>query len=309
MQVGFIGLGRMGQIIVQHVLEGGVDVVGYNRTSEKANAMSSKLQSINQKLGKFVIAFSLTDLVKNLQRPRVIWMMVKSGGAVDATITSLLPHLTKGDILIDGGNSFYKDSVRRQSTLSKKGIHYLDIGTSGGVESGKNGACLMVGGDKKIFENVRPILDIIAKPSGSVTYFGESGAGHFVKMIHNGVEYGLMQAIGEGYALLAQNDRYKIDLLKVAKSWSRGSIVRGYLMELLARALRKDPHLDKILGVAGGGETGNWTVETAKEFKIPLPVIEQSVRERKKSALKPQFSTKVVAALREEFGGHEIKKV
>ncbi len=233
--------------------------------------------------------------------------MVPHGTPVDEMIEKLLEAgVTKGDIIIDGGNSFYKDSVRRYELLKEKGINYLDIGTSGGLEGARNGACMMVGGDAKIYKKVEPILKLAAMGNG-VAYFGQAGAGHFVKMVHNGVEYGMLQAIGEGFELLEKGP-YKLDLHKVAYNWIHGSVVRGWLMELLERALKADPDLSNIEGVVGGGSTGEWTVATAKELGVETPVIENSLEARIKSLEKPTFSGKVVATLRNQFGGHEVKR-
>ncbi len=214
--------------------------------------------------------------------------------------------LQPGDIIIEGGNSFYKDSIRRYQMLKEKGIHYLDVGTSGGLEGARNGACVMVGGDRQIYEKVRPIIEKLAVHDGAA-YMGPSGAGHFVKMVHNGVEYGMLEALGEGFEILFAGP-YQLNFEEISKNWSHGSVVRGWLVELLERAFAVDPKLEKIEGVIGGGTTGEWTIKTAKELNVSAPVIENSLEVRKKSLSKPTFSGKVVAALRNQFGGHEIKK-
>jgi 6-phosphogluconate dehydrogenase len=237
-------------------------------------------------------------------------------GVIDSTP---LVKLMRGDIIIDGGNSFFKDSIRRYQELKKRGIHFLDVGTSGGLEGARHGACLMVGGEEEIFLKLKPLLEKIAVKDG-VAYFGPAGAGHFVKMVHNGVEYGMLQAIGEGFEILSKGmpnaapfargplaKKVNVYLYKVAFNWSHGSVVRGWLMELLACALKSNPRLETIEGVIGGGTTGEWTVKTAKELKVEIPVIKKSVETRKKSLAKPTFSGKVVAALRREFGGHAVK--
>lgn len=282
--------------MVLNLVEKGVDVVVYNRTRQKTDELTVQVQKVYQ----------LDQLVKSLKSPRVVWIMVEHGKAVDEVITQLLDKgLEKGDILIDGGNSFYKDSVRRYKLLKNKGIHFLDIGTSGGLEGARHGACLMIGGDRTIYDKVRPCLEVLVGEKGGYAYFGPSGAGHFVKMVHNGVEYGMLQAIGEGFEILAKGP-YKLDYRKIADNWNHGSVVRGWLMKLLDKALRQDPQLEHITGVIGGGSTGEWTVETAKELGVEVPVIENSLKARKKSLEKPTFSGKVVAALRREFGGHEV---
>lgn len=329
MKLGFIGLGRMGKVMVLHLLEKGVDVVVYNRTPQKVDELVQEKSKIkNQKFGELIPSYSIEELINNLKTPRIIWLMVEHGKPVDEMIEQLvgdyskvsieihlrgeldrtpLVKLTTGDIIIDGGNSFYKDSIRRYKMLKQKGIHFLDIGTSGGLEGARNGACLMVGGDKEIFDKVQPILSKLAV-NGGLAYFGPAGAGHFVKMVHNGVEYGMLQAIGEGFEILEKGP-YKLDLQKVAANWSHGSVVRGWLMELLERALKSDSRLDTIEGVIGGGSTGEWMIEAAKELNVKTPVIEDSLTARKKSSTKPTFSGKVIAALRREFGGHKVKKI
>lgn len=373
MQIGFIGLGRMGKAMVLHLLEQGVDVVVYNRTKGKTDELKNVIPSVNEgsleiessdmlrdpstssrldrdsaqddtsSFGKLIPTYTIGDLINKLSSPRVIWLMVPHGVPVDEMIAQLvgdypkvsreihlrggldrtpLVKLTSGDVIIDGGNSFYKDSIRRFELLKKKGIHYLDIGTSGGLEGARNGACLMVGGDRTIYNEVRPRLEAMAKPKGNVTYFGPAGAGHFVKMVHNGVEYGMLQAIGEGFEMLEKGmpvtkpfarvplaKTVKLDFHKVAFNWTHGSVVRGWLMDLLERALKTDPKLENIEGVVGGGSTGEWAVATAKELKVEIPVIKGSLKARKKSYEKPTFSGKVVATLRNQFGGHEVKKV
>lgn len=304
MKIGFIGLGKMGQTMVEHLLEGEIEVVVYNRTQEKVRQLKSK----NAQNEKLTACFSLKEFIAGLESPRIIWLMVEHGNAVDDVIQKLLKNgLTKDDIVIDGGNSFYKDSVKRYQYLREKGIHFLDVGTSGGLEGARNGACLMVGGDRKIFERVLAFLQALAGKTGDVTYFGEAGAGHFVKMVHNGVEYGMLQAIGEGFEML-NTSLYKPDLQAVAVNWSKGSVVRGWLMELLVKAFGDYPDLEQIDGVIGGGSTGKWTLATAQELNMDVPVIKASMEARKKSQKKPTFSGKVVAALRNEFGGHDIVK-
>lgn len=334
MKLGFIGLGRMGKAMVLHLLEEGVDVVVYNRTPEKtdelkniipsandgslANANSDKLRDPSTSLRSaqddtsgfvhITPTYNIRDFVYNLSTPRVIWLMVEHGKPVDEVIESLIASgLDKGDIIIDGGNSFYKDSVRRFKYLKEKGIHFLDIGTSGGLEGAREGACLMIGGDISIYNEVQPLFRLIAGEKGGYAYFGSAGAGHFVKMVHNGVEYGMLQAIGEGFEILEKGP-YQLDFHKVSQNWNKGSVVRGWLMELLEKALAKDSNLEKIEGVIGGGSTGSWTLETAKELKANIPVIAESMKARERSTKNPSFSGKVVAALRYEFGGHEIQK-
>ena len=233
--------------------------------------------------------------------------MVTAGNPVDSVIGQILPYLKPNDIVVDGGNSFYKDSVRRYNYLKNKKINFLDIGTSGGLSGARNGACLTIGGDKKIFRKIENVCKA-ASVKGGYAYVGPSGAGHFVKMVHNGIEYSLLQAYGEGFELLFKGPYKNLDFQKISKTWKNGSIIRSYLIELAEIAFKKDSKLDKIEGIVGGGETGGWTVETAKEFGVDVSTIKLALEERKKSQSKPRFAGKVVAALRNVFGGHEILK-
>jgi 6-phosphogluconate dehydrogenase len=291
----------MGANIVLNALDRGVAVVAYNRTGEVTREFAREAKSRN-----LTPAYSLSQMCAALPSPRVIWLMVTAGPAVDEIIKELLPNLKAGDTIIDGGNSFFKDSVHRNKFLKARGIHYLDCGTSGGLEGARNGACLMVGGDKRVFDKLEPLFSKIATSHGYM-YCGPSGAGHYTKMVHNGIEYGLLQAFGEGYELLEKSP-YSIDLEKTSRVWSHGSVVRGWMTELAERAFGKDAHLKKIRGVIGGGETGGWTLKTAKERKAEMPVLEASLAMRKRSAKKEVFAGKVIAALRNEFGGHAVVK-
>lgn len=304
MKIGFIGLGRMGKAMILHLLEEGADVVVYNRTKQKLDEFSAEFQM----KGKLLKAYQLDQLIKSLTPPRVIWLMVPHGKPVDETIGKLLEAgVTKSDIIIDGGNSFYKDSIRRYNKLKESGIHFMDAGTSGGLEGARVGVCLMVGGEEGIYKNIEPIFKILAGKTGHYAYFGSSGTGHFVKMVHNGVEYGMLESIGEGFEILAKGP-FDINLHQVAVNWTHGSVVRGWLMELLARALKHDPKLEEIEGIVGGGETGSWAVDTAKEFHVCANVLEDALAARKTSLKNPTFAGKVIAALRREFGGHAITK-
>lgn len=283
-QLGFIGLGRMGSNMVLHLREQGIEVVSYNRTPTKEASVST-----------------VDDLVQKLSSPRVIFLMV-SAAAVDDVIGKLT--LTMGDIVIDGGNCYYKDSVRRAGELQSKGIHFIDCGVSGGLEGARHGACLMIGGEKDVVKH----LDWLWDAMGSWDYFGPSGAGHFVKMVHNGVEYGMNQALGEGFEILSKGP-YDLDFAKIAHNWSHGSVVRGWLVELLAKAFDTDPKLDEYSGKVGGGETGRWTLDTAKELGVDAEVLEEALEAREKSQKNPTFAGKVVSALRAGYGGHKEPKI
>ena len=294
MKLGFIGLGRMGSNMVLHLLEGGHEVVVYNRSPEPAIAL--------QKRGAGR-AESPAELCAKLGTGKVVWLMVSAGKPVDEVISSLLPHLSRGDILIDGGNSNYLDSVRRHAQLKGKGIGFLDVGTSGGLEGARNGACLTIGGEPALFRKLEPLFRSLAIKNGYL-YAGRSGAGHYVKTVHNGMEYVMLQALGEGFETLEKSP-YKPDLEKVAYVWSHGSVVRSWLLELAGRAFGKDAHLRKIEGVVGGGETGRWAIAQARRAGARVPAMELALRERGRSARKPSFSGKVIAAVRNEFGGHQ----
>lgn len=307
--------------MVLHLIESGVDVVVFNRTYEKVEMLVKEVQSFQPKAdqpraeklkikneGKLIAAKSIKELISQLITPRIIWLMVEHGRPVDEMINKLRNGgMENGDVIVDGGNSFYKDTVRRYNRLRKVGINYLDVGTSGGLEGARNGACLMVGGDLDIYKKLESLFKLLSGRIGGYQYFGPTGAGHFVKMVHNGVEYGMLQSIGEGFEILAKGP-YKLDFQKVAKNWNRGSVVRGWMMELMEKAFTADPKLENIKGVVGGGSTGQWTVQTAKELGVDTPVIEESLKARKKSQTKPTFAGKIVAALRYQFGGHSVEK-
>lgn len=296
MKIGFIGLGRMGFNMVLNLHSKNVGVVGYDRSPEPAKKI--KKHGIE-------VAFSVEELIKKLPKQKIIWLMITAGKPVDLVIKQLLPYLKKDDIIIDGGNSFYKDSIRRYKFLKNKKIRFVDIGTSGGLQGARYGACLTIGGDKKIFKKIEWLCKAVAIKNG-YAYVGSAGAGHFVKMVHNGIEYALLQAYGDGFELLFKGPYKNIDLRKIAETWKNGSIIRSYLIELAENAFSKDKRLNKIEGVIGGGETGQWAVNTAKEFKVPAESIQLALKLRKKSRKKPTFAGKVVAALRNEFGGHEV---
>lgn len=296
-QYGVIGLGRMGGALVRNLLRAGHRAVVYDVNPESVQELV--------KAGATGTA-GLAELAAALGRPRVIWMMVPAGDPVDQVIAELTPHLEPGDVLIDGGNSFYRDSIRRAEALQARGIRYLDCGTSGGIEGALHGLCLMVGGDQEAYRLAEPLFAAIAQPGG-YGYVGPSGAGHFVKMVHNAIEYGMLEAIGEGFELLAEGP-YQLDLAQVARLWTNGSVIRGWLMELTARALERDPRLESITGVIGGGSTGSWAIEEGWKAGVPMPAIAMSYAMRLRSRQPDTFAGKVVAALRHEFGGHAVSR-
>jgi 6-phosphogluconate dehydrogenase len=295
-EVAFIGLGRMGANMVRRLMQGGHRVVAYNRTAEKTKELVSE---------GAVGAYSLKEVVEQLKTPRIVWLMVPAGQVVDDHIAQLEPLLSPGDIIIDGGNSYYKDSVRRGQEVTAKGFHFMDVGTSGGIWGLKVGYCLMIGGEKAIFDHCEPLFKTLAPPDG-YGYMGDHGAGHLVKMVHNGVEYGMLQAYGEGFEILNASP-YHLDLYSISHLWNQGSVVRSWLLELAELAFQKDPQLSSIKGwVADSGE-GRWTVLEAMEHDVPAPVITLSLLERFRSRQEESFSAKVIAALRNEFGGHAVK--
>jgi 6-phosphogluconate dehydrogenase len=297
MELGMIGLGRMGANMTERLVRGGHRVISYDRSAE-AIQRAVDIGGVG--------AHSLSDFVKQLTPPRIIWMMVPSGAPVDQTLEQLLPNLSTGDILIDGGNSNYKDTIRRATMLKIQGMHFVDAGTSGGVWGLELGYCMMIGGEKAIVDRLEPVFKTLAPPDGYL-HVGPNGAGHFVKMIHNGIEYGMLQAYGEGFELLNAS-QFELDLGKIAHLWNQGSVVRSWLLELAENALQKDPKLAGIKGYVEDSGEGRWTVEEAIEKSVPAPVLTLSLFARFASRQEDSFAAKVIAALRNEFGGHAVKK-
>ncbi len=252
-------------------------------------------------------ASDLGELARKLPQPRIVWIMVPAGGPVQSVFEGLEPHLEGGDILIDGGNSFYKDSINRGERLGTKGILFLDVGTSGGLEGAEKGASLTVGGPTEAFEAVRPLLESIAMP-GAILHCGPSGAGHYVKMVHNGIEYAMLQALGEGFEML-NSGPYDLDLGAVAMVWNNGCVIRSWMLELAGRAFAEDPGLEGLRGEVGGGETGRWMVEEALGMEVPTPIIALSLLMRYRSRQEDTFTGRVVAAIRREFGGHTVRTI
>jgi len=299
MRLGMIGLGKMGLNMARRLLRGGHEVVGYNITHEKI-----KEAEADGATG----AYSIEELADKLSAPRIIWMMLPAGEAVDETIEKLKGLLAKGDVIVDGGNSLYRDDLRRAAALEGAGIGYMDAGVSGGVWGLEAGYCLMVGGPEWVFELVEPALAVLAPPDG-YHWCGPTGAGHYVKMVHNGIEYGMMQAYAEGFELMRAS-RYGegLDMAAIANLWNQGSVVRSWLLELLADALRKDRGLASIRGYVEDSGEGRWTVNEAVDLGVNLPVITASLFTRFRSRSSGPFAEKVLAALRNEFGGHAVKK-
>ena len=297
MQLGFVGLGKMGLNMVMRLAGEGHQIVAYDRSADalgRAQAAGSGG------------AASLEALVAALTPPRVVWLMVPAGPPTESTVAALGDLLSPDDVVIDGGNTNFHDDVRRAQTLSARGIHYVDAGTSGGVWGLEEGYCLMVGGDADICRRLEPIFFTLAPQNGYLRV-GDHGAGHYVKMIHNGVEYGLMQAYAEGFELMHASP-YKVDLAAVASLWMHGSVVRSWLLELAARALEQDTDLSALEGYVEDSGEGRWTLHEAIERGVPLPVITAALFTRFRSRENNPFSERLLAALRNQFGGHAVKK-
>jgi 6-phosphogluconate dehydrogenase len=300
MELGMIGLGRMGANMAERLVRAGHGVHGYD-PADAARKLAADHGIVPET--------SLAALVAALPAPRALWLMVPAGHIVDDTIATLLPLLAAGDTIIDGGNSFYQDSMRRGEMLATHGIHYIDCGTSGGVWGLAEGYSLMIGGDADAVARLDPIFSALAPaPDKGWGRVGPMGAGHFTKMVHNGIEYGLMQAYAEGFAILQHKTDFALDLHQVAEIWRTGSVVRSWLLDLTADALQKNPTLDGIAPwVADSGE-GRWTAAEAIALDVPAPVITLSLLERLRSRDKDSFTDKLLSALRNEFGGHEVKQ-
>jgi 6-phosphogluconate dehydrogenase len=290
MKLGMVGLGRMGGNMTERLRADGHEVETYARTAPERTADS------------------LVELASQLEQPRVIWLMIPAGDPTEHAFHTLLPLLEDGDTVIDGGNSNFRDSQRRAAEASAKGVFFLDAGVSGGVWGLTEGYCLMVGGEEEGFRIIEPALQSLA-PEGGYAHVGPSGAGHFVKMVHNGIEYGLMQAYAEGFELLRGIEDFELDLGQVAALWQHGSVVRSWLLELLERAFEEDPDLEQIRGYVEDSGEGRWTVHEAIEAAVPVPAIALALFARFSSRQDESFAAKVNAALRKQFGGHAVKSV
>jgi len=297
MQLAMIGLGRMGGNMVRRLVQGSHELIVYDQSAE----------AVKQQVGTGAKgAKDIADVSRQLTPRRVVWVMVPAGDAVDSTIEQLMPHLTKGDVVIDGGNSNFRDSRRRAEMLKVRGIEFLDVGTSGGVWGLEHGYCLMIGGSLAAFQHCEPIFRTLA-PADGYAHVGPSGAGHYVKMVHNGIEYGMLQAYAEGYEILHASQDFKLQLGQIAKLWNHGSVVRSWLNELAERALSRDDQLTGIRGYVEDSGEGRWTVEEAMRLDVPAPVITMSLIARLRSRQQESFGAKVIAALRREFGGHAVQ--
>ncbi len=290
-----VGLGKMGINMVFRLLEGGHKMVVFNRTRSKEEPVKNK---------GAIGSDSIEELVSKLPAPRIVWLMVPAGDTTDLMIEEVSKYVEKGDIIIDGGNSYYKDSIRRHDLLKEKGINFLDAGTSGGIWGLKEGYCSMVGGEKEIFEYCEPIFKTLA-PENGYLYTGKSGAGHYVKMVHNAIEYGMMEAYAEGFEILKTSD-YNINLTEVTELWRHGSVVRSWLLDLANNAFKLDPELKNLGPVVDDSGEGRWTLKEAIDNAVPAPVLAESVFARFRSRQENSFANRVLAALRHQFGGHPV---
>ncbi|MGO4887464.1 phosphogluconate dehydrogenase (NAD(+)-dependent, decarboxylating) [Anaerobacillus sp. MEB173] len=297
MNIGMIGLGKMGYNLALNLIDHGHTVYANDVNKEQVDKISSE---------GAIGAYSIQELVEKLPKRRVIWLMVPAGEITEQVVMTLQNELDEGDIVIDGGNSNYKDTLRRAEFLKEKGIHFFDVGTSGGVEGARHGACTMIGGDKELFESIEQIFKDTSIDNGYL-YSGPVGSGHYLKMVHNGIEYGMMQAIAEGFDIL-EKSQFDYDYEAVAKVWNHGSVIRSWLMELTQNAFSKDAKLEGIRGVMHSSGEGKWTVEESLDLQVAAPVITLSLLMRYRSLEDDTFTGKVVAALRNEFGGHAVVK-
>ncbi len=310
MQVGLFGVGKMGRLLADKWIIGGHHVIVYNRSKEALDRMRAERSQaiVNRQL---VIASSVEELHDNMIKPRVYWTMLPAGEATEGFMQRILAICEPGDIVIDGGNANFKDTERWFAEFAKKQVRFLGVGVSGGLYAFANGFCLMVGGDKSAYEYCLPLFDTLIKPSGIHKYLGSGGAGHFAKMVHNGIEYGIMQALGEGFGVVAKSD-YHFNLLDVAHTWQRGSIIQSFLLNIAVSALTKNPTLKEVEGIVDATGEAQWTIEEAKVKHLPINVIEQSLEFRKQSqydkAVQETFAAKLVQSLRKEFGGHQLQK-
>ncbi|HSX18852.1 MAG TPA: NADP-dependent phosphogluconate dehydrogenase [Candidatus Saccharimonadales bacterium] len=309
MKLGFVGLGRMGSRMVLKLLSEGHEVVVWNRTKAKVDELKAEAKE-NWKL---TTADSVVDLVSKLDSPKVVWSMLPAGEATESILAEISKHVSAGDVVIDGGNSKYTDTEKNYKEFKNKSVEFLGIGVSGGVVAFESGYPIMVGGSESGYETIKPILDSLAKPGGGHEYFGEGGAGHFVKMVHNAIEYGYMQSIGEGFGIM-EKSIYNLDLLKVAKLYSKGTLLSGFFMDRAVEALSDDPKMQKIEGVIGSAsEETEWAIDVAKQEMVPVDVIEKSFEFRLKSRedenVAATFAARMISAIRYAFGRHEVKKV
>jgi 6-phosphogluconate dehydrogenase len=298
MNLGIIGLGRIGGGMTQRWLRYGHRVVGYDISTTTVKAM--------EEVGAEP-AYSIAELIKKLEAPRAIWILLPAGEITESTITELAKHLAPGDTIIDGGNTMYKDDIRRAETLKQAGIHYIDQGTSGGIWGLEEGFCLMVGGEAEIVEQWKQAFTDLAPENGFV-YCGPAGSGHFVKMVHNGIEYGMMQAYAEGFEIMQAKQEFNLDVHAIANVWRHGSVIRSWLLDITEIALRDDQTLSTIRGYVNDSGEGRWTIQEAIDLDVPAPIITLSLFERFHSRRPDSYAAKILAAMRAGFGGHAVVK-
>jgi len=300
MRVGVVGLGRMGLGIARRLARAGFGVTGFDPDGNKVQEAAR--QGVRA-------ADSLAELAGELAPPRVVWVMVPAGPAVDEVLEGLLPHLGAGDVVVDGGNSHYRDTLRRAQRLKAHGIRFVDVGTSGGVWGAGDGYCLMVGGDAEAVKHLRPVFEALAPaPDRGWGHVGPVGAGHFVKMVHNAVEYGLMQAYAEGFSLLRRKREFQLDVRQVAQIWRHGSVIRSWLLDLVARALEQDPELSEVAPYVEDSGEGRWAVTEALELELSAPVLTLSLLQRLRSRDVDGYGDRLLAVLRQQFGGHPVRR-
>ena len=297
MDIGFVGLGKMGLNMVTRLQRAGHQVTAYDRSADAlANATAAGC----------IGAASLADLVQRLKAPRAVWIMVPSGPPTEETVQAVTALLAPGDVIIDGGNTRFHDDVRRSKELAARKLQYIDAGTSGGIWGLKNGYCLMVGGNKEAIDRLAPVFEALAPPNGWA-HVGAAGAGHYVKMVHNGIEYSLMQGYAEGFELMSKSE-YRLDLSRIADLWLQGSVVRSWLLELAASALKEDPRLEQLKGYVQDSGEGRWMVADAIDKDVPVPTLTAALFTRFRSRQTESFAEKMLAALRNAFGGHAVKR-
>jgi len=300
MEIGLVGLGKMGGNMAERLLRAHHRVVGFSRDKASVQKLSD--------LGGMGTG-SLDELVQQLKPPRIIWLMIPAGKPVQDTIDHLIPLMDRGDLIIDGGNSYYRDTLQRANDLKKSGINFVDVGTSGGIWGLEEGYCLMVGGEDEVIESLRPILEALAPgPDRGWGRVGPSGSGHFVKMVHNGIEYGLMEAYAEGFAILRAREEFQLDLARIAEIWRQGSVIRSWLLDLIQTALSENPQLDGIAPYVEDSGEGRWTVSEAIDLDVPAPIINLSLIQRLRSRDEKGFSDRLLSAMRNKFGGHDIRR-
>ena len=300
MKLGMIGLGRMGGAMAQRLMSAGHQIVAYDRSSE---AVAPVVTAGADR------AVSLDDVVSQLGEPRTIWVMVPAGEATESAVGALVDMMTPGDTIIDGGNSNYKETQARASHAAAAGIDLLDSGTSGGVWGLENGYCITVGGNRQAYERNLPIFEALApEPQKGQMWVGPSGSGHFVKMVHNGIEYGMMQALGEGFELLAAKRDFELDLASISENWRYGSVIKSWLLDLSASALADDPDLSSLSSYVDDSGEGRWTVDASIELAVPAPVITAALQYRFRSRQENPFAGRMLAALRQQFGGHAVRR-